>query len=113
MQNPSDSGERLTRRQFSRLVTSSAATLLMANSASADEPPTPAPASPGPDDPRLTQLKRERSAPLTPEQEKGLPAQMKDWDETRAELRKFPLRDGDSEPKLIFDPAPGKERPRG
>ncbi len=101
---------KLSRRQFSRLAAGSAATLVtaLANPNDAQAGPlqtapekSPMPAAP---DPRLAQLERERAAPFTPEQRKRLPAELKNLDEGLADLRKFPLADGGSEPATVFTP---------
>lgn len=93
---------RVSRRQFSRLVASSAAGVLLSAGAEA-EPPVPV-SQPHAEDPRIGQLERERSAPLSEAQRTGLPKQLKDLDDGSAPLRKFPLEDGGSEPGILFRP---------
>ena len=98
-----EAGARLTRRQFSRKVAGSAAGLLLCSTAEGQESPATK-ETPSEADPRIASLEKERSAPLTPDQRKRLPGELKDLDEGAAVLRKFPLPDGGGEPRVVFVP---------
>ena len=97
-----------TRRQFSRRIVESAVGLLAASGAAEAQPVEPPSASgekpptSSQEDPRIVRIEKERSVPLSEAQRKGLPAQLKDLDETTAALRKFRLTDGGSEPGSVF-----------
>ncbi|HLV79444.1 MAG TPA: hypothetical protein VKT32_04150 [Chthonomonadaceae bacterium] len=94
----------LTRRQFSWKVAGSAAGLLLCSAADGQETPAAPPQTPAEVDARIAVLEKERSAPLTPDQRKRLPGELKDLDEGAANLRKFPLPDGGGEPRVVFVP---------
>src|SRR5690349_6798267 len=81
-------GTALTRRQFSRKVAGSAAGLLLYSAAEGQEAPAAPKETPAEADPRIASLEKERSAPLTPDQRKRLPGQLKDLDEGATSLRK-------------------------
>ncbi len=53
---------------------------------------------------RIAEFEKLRGVPLTPEQKKFLPGQLKDLEETGAGLRHFVLQDGGSEPAAVFHP---------
>lgn len=101
----------LSRRQLAQLAGSSAAGLLLGGAACSTEPPRPTEkpmpsvATPA-DDPRIAHIEKRRGIPLTEEQRKGLPAQLKDLDNLCTKIRQFALEDGGSEPGTIFHPVP-------
>lgn len=100
----------VSRRDFARLVTGTAAGVVATATGCAptekqkvNTPPPPVKVTPK-EETYLPDLGKQLGVNLTPEQIKRLPHALKDIADTSAELRKFPLQDGGSEPGTLFTP---------
>ncbi len=105
---------RVSRRDFARLLTGTAAGAVATAAGCAPSEKTPMPnqsTAPKPLPAETTDpsaLAKQLNVTLTPEQSKALPRAVKDLQDTLATLRKYPLQDGGGEPGTLFTPVPDR-----